>query len=105
MSVITFSATDVARNFSEYVSRVNYKGERFVLVKGGKEVAELKPVPKGRRLSELSSLLSNGPHLTPEEAASFSELLHGVYRAVDDRIRTHRFAFVGNAMQKTNRHT
>lgn len=73
MSVITLSITDVARNFSEYVNRVNYKGERFVLVKGGREVAELKPVPKGRRLSELSALLSNGPRLTAEEAASFEE--------------------------------
>jgi prevent-host-death family protein len=49
--------TDVARNFSEYVNRVNNKGEHFVLVKSGKEVAELKPIPNGRRLSELAALL------------------------------------------------
>jgi len=52
MNAIALSVTDVARHFSEYINRVTYKGDRFVLVKGGREVAELKPVPKGRRLSE-----------------------------------------------------
>lgn len=73
MIAIPLSVTDVARNFSEYINRVNYKRERFVLVKGGKEVAELKPVPKGRRLSELVAVLKKSKQLTPEEAALFEE--------------------------------
>ncbi|MDA3926013.1 MAG: type II toxin-antitoxin system prevent-host-death family antitoxin [Kiritimatiellae bacterium] len=71
MNAITLSVTDVARNFSEYVNRVNYKGDRFVLVKGGREVAELKPVPKGRLLSELAALLKTSARLSQEEAEAF----------------------------------
>ncbi len=73
MSSIALSVTDVARHFSEYINRVTYKGDRFVLVKGGKEVAELKPVPKGRRLSELAALLKTSARLTPDEAESFEK--------------------------------
>jgi len=73
MNSTSLSVTDAARNFSEYVNRVNYRGDRFVLVKGGREVAELKPVPKGRRLSELGSLLKRSARLDPEEAAAFEE--------------------------------
>jgi prevent-host-death family protein len=71
MSVIALSVTDIARNFSEYINRVAYKGDRFILMKSGREVAELKPVPKGRRLSELAVLLKTSARLTPNEAESF----------------------------------
>jgi prevent-host-death family protein len=71
MNAIALSVTDIARNFSEYINRVAYKGDRFILMKSGREVAELKPVPKGRRLSELAALLKTSARLTPEEAASF----------------------------------
>ncbi len=73
MNVIALSVTDMARNFSEYINRVAYKGERFVLLKSGREVAELKPVPKGRHLSELAALLKKTTRLTPEEADLFGK--------------------------------
>jgi len=71
MSTMSLSVTDAARNFSEYVNRVNYRGDRFVLVKGGRDVAELKPVPKGRLLSELASLLKSSARLNLDEVDSF----------------------------------
>ena len=71
MNAIALSVTDVARHFSEYINRVAYKGERFVLLKSGREVAELKPVPAGRRLSDLAALLKTSAKLTPDEAESF----------------------------------
>lgn len=73
MSSIALSVTDVARNFSEYINRVAYKGDRFVLLKSGREVAELKPVPKGRRLSELAAFLRKSARLTADEAESFEK--------------------------------
>ncbi len=78
MNAVSLSVTDVARNFSEYINRVAYKGDRFVLVKGGREVAELKPVPKGRRLAELADLLKTSSGLTPTEADDFSRDLEDV---------------------------
>jgi antitoxin (DNA-binding transcriptional repressor) of toxin-antitoxin stability system len=63
------SVTDVARNFADYVNRVAFRGERFILMRGRKPVAELRPVPLGRRVSELPELLASLPRLSPDAAA------------------------------------
>lgn len=42
------TVTEVARNFAEYINRVAFGGERFLLMRGKRAVAELRPVPKGR---------------------------------------------------------
>ncbi len=78
MNAVSTSVTEVSRHFSEYINRVAYKGDRFILVKSGKEVAELKPVPKGRRLSELASLLKTTVPLNAEEADAFGKDLESV---------------------------
>ena len=77
------SVTDVARNFAEYVNRVAFGGESFVLVRGKKPVAELRPVPVGRRLGELSGVLSSMPRLSEEEAVSFGEDLDVARRELE----------------------
>lgn len=74
---ITASVTDVLRNFSDYINRVAFRGERFILVRGGKPVAELSPVPAGTRLGDLMSLLASLPELGEEAAASFERDLDG----------------------------
>jgi prevent-host-death family protein len=72
MSKMT-SVTDALRNFSDYVNRVAYQGERFVLVRGGKPVAELVPVTTGVRLGDLLELLASLPRLSDDEAKVFAE--------------------------------
>ena len=62
------SVTEVARHFAEYINRVCYRGECFVLVRGKKPVAELRPLSVGKRLVELPALLASLPHLSPAEA-------------------------------------
>lgn len=64
------SVTEVARNFAEYINRVAFRGERFVLMRGRKPVAELGPVASGGRLGDLPSLLSSLPPLG-EDAETF----------------------------------
>lgn len=76
---ITASVTDVLRNFSDYINRVAFRGERFILVRGGKPVAELSPVPAGTRLGDLASLLSSLPELGEDEAAAFERDLEGAW--------------------------
>ena len=66
--VQTLSVTEVARHFAEYINRVSYRGECFVLVRGNKPVAELRPLQVGKRLAELPALLASLPHLSPAEA-------------------------------------
>jgi antitoxin (DNA-binding transcriptional repressor) of toxin-antitoxin stability system len=65
------SVTEVARRFSEFVNRVALRGERFVLIRGGRPVAELAPVPASHTLGELADVLAALPRLTPDEAAAF----------------------------------
>jgi hypothetical protein len=65
------SVTEVARNFAEYVNRVAFRGERFVLMRGRRAVAELRPVPAGMRLGDLPKLLASLPRLGPDDAAKF----------------------------------
>ena len=69
----TLSVAEVVRHFGEYINRVSYRGEYFVLVRGNKPVAELRPIPPGKRLSELPALLASLPHLSPAEATRFGD--------------------------------
>lgn len=68
----TLSVTEVARHFAEYINRVAYRGECFVLVRGNKPMAELRPLPTGKRLAELPALLASLPHLSSDEATQFA---------------------------------
>ena len=69
----TLSVTEMARHFAEYINRVAYRGESFVLVRGNKPMAELRPLPVGKRLAELPALLASLPHLSSEEATQFAD--------------------------------
>ena len=73
MAAIALTVTEAARHFSDYVSRVSYRHESFVLCKGRKPVAELRPVPGGRRLGDLPGILGSLPHLAKSDATSFAK--------------------------------
>lgn len=80
------SVTEVARNFADYINRVVYRGERFVLLRGNRPVAELGPLPRGRRLAELPGLLESLPPLTEAEADAFArDLLSARSELAEDR--------------------
>lgn len=67
------TVTEVIRNFSDYISRVAYQRESFILCKGKRPMAELRPVAAGKHLSDLPALLAVLPHLSERDAESFSE--------------------------------
>lgn len=67
------SVTEAARHFAKYINRVAYRGERFVLVRGNKPMAELRLLPTGKQLAELPTLLASLPHLSPAEATQFAD--------------------------------
>ena len=66
------SVTELLRNFSDYINRVLYRRERFVLLRGGRPVAELGPLPAGTRLGELPALLKALPRLGAEEGEAMA---------------------------------
>ncbi len=69
---LALTVTEVARHFAEYVNRVAYRKESFVLIRGNKPVAELRPVLLGGRLAELPALLASLPKLSADDVDSFA---------------------------------
>ena len=69
----TLSVTEFARHFAEYINRVSYRGECFLLLRGNRPVAELRPPPVRKRLVELPALFKSLPHLSPTEATQFAD--------------------------------
>jgi antitoxin (DNA-binding transcriptional repressor) of toxin-antitoxin stability system len=63
---LRISATHTARTFSELMNRVRYRGETFVVERGGKPICEIMPVrPPKFTGAELASLLRSLS--TPDE--------------------------------------
>ncbi len=73
MTPQVLTVTEAVRHFSDYISRVAYRHETFVLRKGRKAVAELRPLPTGRRLGDLPALLRSVPHLSKDDAVTFEK--------------------------------
>ena len=69
----TVAVTEIARHFSEYISRVANRRESFILRRGKQPMAELGPLPVGKQLEELPALLAALPRLSEREAAKFSK--------------------------------
>lgn len=72
MNANVLTVTEAVRHFSDYISRVSYRNESFILKKGNKSVAELRPVPVGRRLGDLPGILQAVPHLSDNDARAFA---------------------------------
>lgn len=81
----SLTVTEVVRHFTDYVNRVVDRRESFILVRGNKPVAELRPLPVGKRLGELPELFASLPHLSAAEADVFGADLDA---ARDDLART-----------------
>lgn len=67
------SVTELARNLSDTINRVAYKQESFLIRKGGKPVAELRPVTSGLKVKDLPAFLESLPKLSKEEARAFAK--------------------------------
>ena len=76
MGTESLTVTEVVRHFSDYINRVAYRHETFVLRKGRNSVAELRPVPNGRRLGDLPAIFRSIPHLSRDDADAFEKDLN-----------------------------
>ena len=61
------TVTEVARHFSDIINRVVFRGERFILMRGKRVVAELRPAQPRVTLADLASLCATAPHLLPDD--------------------------------------
>jgi hypothetical protein len=67
------SVGEIARDFEAYVNRVALHGEHFLLMRGRRAVAELRPVMPAVRLRDLPGLLASLPSLGPEGITAFED--------------------------------
>lgn len=57
------SATEAVRSFSELLNRIRYRGEEFIVERGGEAVCRMTPAaPRRLTLAELARLLREIPH-------------------------------------------
>ena len=68
----SLTATQLARQLPDVLNRVAYRREPFVVVRGKRALAELRPLPVGTRLADLPAVLAALPRLQPEAAEAFA---------------------------------
>lgn len=76
------SATRAVRDFSEVLNTIKFKGVHYIIERGGKPIASMKPVDEKtdlRTLREFKSLLKKLPKLD-EELDAFAADLEEVSR-------------------------
>lgn len=76
------SATQAVRDFSEVLNAIKFKGAHYVIERGGKPVASMKPVEEKmdiRTLGELTDLLIKLPRLG-EELDAFEADLEDIWK-------------------------
>lgn len=78
MTAQSISITEAARNFSDFVNRVAYRGERFFLVRGKRRVASLTPVGDVCSVLELERAFGDIPRMEATEAAAWLEDLEKI---------------------------
>jgi len=70
------SATDAVRSFSELMNRVRYRGESFIVERGGKPICEILPTrPPQFTGAELAKLLGSLPKPDSEYLAILEDLV------------------------------
>jgi len=74
------SATRAVRDFSEVLNTIKFKGVHYIIERGGKPVASMKPIDEKtdfKTLGELKALLKKLPRLD-EELDSFASDLEDI---------------------------
>ena len=70
------SATEAVRSFSELMNRVRYRGESFLVERGGKPICEIHPAaPAKFSGAELANLLRSLPKPDAEYLSIVEELV------------------------------
>ena len=84
MHVTTLTATNLARNFSEYLNQVRYQGASFDIQRGVEVVARLCPATSaaGYPIDQLSALFAALPQLDESDARAMLDDIHAATDAL-----------------------
>ena len=66
------SATELGRNLADVLNRVAYREERFVILRNGKPLAELRPVSQSNTGNDLLQVLKTLEEWPMEEREAFA---------------------------------
>ena len=69
MALQQITVTEAARNFSDLINRIHYRGESAMLIKGTRPMVRMLPARQPKTGAELAAIWPTLPHLTPSEAA------------------------------------
>lgn len=76
-------ATEAVRKFSELLNTIKFKGEHYIIERGGKPVAYMGPIDEGmktRSLRDLKNIIKTLPRLG-DEIDSFSSNLEEIVKS------------------------
>lgn len=81
------SATQAVRSFSELLNRIRYRGEEFVIERGGEALCRMTPATAPRRVTgrELAAVVRELPHPDPGFANHVEEAVKRQGRAPRSR--------------------
>ena len=82
MAMRRISVTDAARNFSDLVSSIHYRGESAILLKGGRPMVKMTPARRPKTGRDLARTWGSLPHLSPAEAERFEHDLGEARRSL-----------------------
>jgi hypothetical protein len=69
------SATEASRNFSEILNRALYRGESFMIERGGEPICEIKPVASSHfTVTDMVDLLKTLPPVDKDYLSTLEEL-------------------------------
>ncbi len=71
MPLPEITVTEVARNLSDFFSRVHYQGSSALVVKGGKPLVKVTPARRFKTCGELAVLWPTLPQVPAAEAVRF----------------------------------
>jgi len=73
------TATEAARNFSDLLNRVEYKGESFEITRGKEVVAQIVPTERKKfTVGDLKDFLNNLPPLDKDDATEWAQQLREI---------------------------
>jgi hypothetical protein len=74
----SISDTELARNLSEFLTRVADRQEHFQIRKGDRIMAELRPPSGGSTFGDLAKLFKSLPKMPDDEAEAFQKDLEAI---------------------------
>jgi antitoxin (DNA-binding transcriptional repressor) of toxin-antitoxin stability system len=72
------SATEAVRRFSDLLNNIKYRGDRYMVIRGGKPAAAIVPAEEGtpeRLMGELSGIFKTLPRLDPGDTGFARDVL------------------------------